>query len=352
MWLFVSWLVMPTNWVFGVEPPKSAKLATNAFLTLTLRDGSRLLGETGQQNLVLQSEAMGKLTIGLERIRSVKLDDGDRSHAIIALRNGDRIRGELRQTAVEMVTLAGKVAVPMRHVTMMEISRGQGDAMSSDGLLLHVDFEKAGRGRMGDAGPSQMTGISENVIVHEERGRSVGSFNGSAFVKFPDAEPVAKLRDAATVSVWVYIPPGTTFTVPSDFRTIISKGATYSSRYADFAFGLSNPDGAVVFEQSNASNRPRYVTGATTVPTGRWSHLAAVLQEGRVTLYLNGQIDGQENSALREIRASDQPLYVGCRYPEPLTGGFLGNMDDLLLWNRALTSTDIASLYRGGGSHD
>ena len=79
------------------------------------------------------------------------------------------------------------------------------------------------------------------------------------------------------------------------------------------------------------------------VETARWIHLAAVVDvdANLVTLYKDGSIGDQETRP-SDISAGDSTLYVG-RWN--MSGRLLsGDLDDLAIWNRALSASEIAEL--------
>jgi len=79
------------------------------------------------------------------------------------------------------------------------------------------------------------------------------------------------------------------------------------------------------------------------VQTARWMHLAAVVdvEANLVTLYKDGSVGDQETRP-SDISAGDSTLYVG-RWN--MNGRQLsGDLDDLAIWNRALSASEIAAL--------
>lgn len=79
------------------------------------------------------------------------------------------------------------------------------------------------------------------------------------------------------------------------------------------------------------------------VEVDRWVHLAAVVDvdANRVTLYRNGSVGDQETRPA-DVPPGDSTLYFG-RWN--MDGRLLsGDLDDVALWNRALTSDEITAL--------
>jgi hypothetical protein len=79
------------------------------------------------------------------------------------------------------------------------------------------------------------------------------------------------------------------------------------------------------------------------VELDRWIHLAAVVdvEADRVTLYKNGAVQDQETRP-SDILPGDPTLYWG---GWNMSGRQLsGDLDDVAIWNRALTANEIAAL--------
>jgi hypothetical protein len=79
------------------------------------------------------------------------------------------------------------------------------------------------------------------------------------------------------------------------------------------------------------------------VELDRWVHLAAVVdvETNRVTLYKDGSI-GDEETRPSDIPPGDSTLYFGrWNMGERLLSG---DLDDVAIWNRALTAQEIATL--------
>ncbi len=74
----------------------------------------------------------------------------------------------------------------------------------------------------------------------------------------------------------------------------------------------------------------------------QWIHVCAARSSGTATLYVNGTVSGTANSA-NGTPAAGTPTLIG--NSAGLTRGFSGAMDDLRIYNRALSATDVAGLY-------
>jgi hypothetical protein len=85
-----------------------------------------------------------------------------------------------------------------------------------------------------------------------------------------------------------------------------------------------------------------YSTTAYTLR--KWQHVVATKEASRMRLFVNGNVvaEGEDASALPEgLR-----LLVGRLYPDRRVRPFVGQFDELALYNRALSAEEIAEHYR------
>jgi len=82
------------------------------------------------------------------------------------------------------------------------------------------------------------------------------------------------------------------------------------------------------------------VLGATTVRAQEWVHVAFVYDGAEGRVYLNGVVDGRGNIA-GDLIESNNELRIGRGEP---AGYFNGTIDDVRVYNRALTDAEIKAL--------
>ena len=97
-------------------------------------------------------------------------------------------------------------------------------------------------------------------------------------------------------------------------------------------------------------NGARYdVATGLVVPTNQWSFFALVVTPTGATIYLgtNGVLNSFTDSVSLSSQAFDAPFIIGF---DPSSGGrlFKGVIDEVVLYNRSLTPTQIQQLYIGG----
>ncbi|MDC0937352.1 lamin tail domain-containing protein, partial [Pirellulales bacterium] len=76
----------------------------------------------------------------------------------------------------------------------------------------------------------------------------------------------------------------------------------------------------------------------------RWQHIALVADGGEISLYVDGVA---HNTVASDFDFNGPNMLVGAPFLQIHGNPFAGNIDDLSLWDTALTTTEIASLAAG-----
>jgi hypothetical protein len=188
-------------------------------------------------------------------------------------------------------------------------------AFEADGLL--VDRARAHPAACHDTCPPTTTGrIGATAVL----------FSGSQCLEVSDA---ADLRPATfTTSLWVNLQAadGEVFSRPRN-------GATTSNNVMEVFAAAS---GVLSFNAGSASL-------GRQVSTGAWHHLATTLEGTAFTVYIDGAVMGSMTTSALSY-ASD-PYLIGCERDNNVDVFRLrGAVDDLRLYERALTAEEIAAL--------
>ena len=95
--------------------------------------------------------------------------------------------------------------------------------------------------------------------------------------------------------------------------------------------------------QFTATAAPDVFGAISTQPTNTqvWDHIVGIYENGLWELYVNSQLVASAQSSFFQADI-DTPLAIG---NSGGWGGFLGNLDDVAIWNRALTADEVLALY-------
>jgi hypothetical protein len=140
------------------------------------------------------------------------------------------------------------------------------------------------------------------------------------------------------------------FTISAFIKKTVGNGSIFIKYSTPTGYMLGvNPTGSLGFGTYNASNGTTWVSGNASVIDGTWHHVAAVREaDGTLKLYIDGVLD---NALQFPIVNVDNPIgpRIGCDSQSYQADTFFnGTMDDVRIYNRALSSSDIQSLYSSG----
>jgi|GEM_PF-6139185 len=201
------------------------------------------------------------------------------------------------------------------------------------------------------AEPSTFAAATSSTIAddsgHGHHGQSIGTQcvtgrvgNGRRFDGIDDRvevphHPRFDATAALTVSVWVN---PSRLTGP---QTVVNKW------YALDSWGLFLIDGSWVFSvvfPDGVWGRPANVSAPATANV--WTHVTGVYDGAEVALYLNGSFVGS-TAAPGTLQHSDRPVLLGYN---PDWNAFEGTLDEVRVYNRALTAGQILALHDRTGN--
>jgi hypothetical protein len=157
------------------------------------------------------------------------------------------------------------------------------------------------------------------------------AFNGStSLVTIADANDL-DLTSAMTLEAWVK--PAA---AAPNWRTILMKERTGGLTYALYGDNAaSRPTGYMSISSSDRS-----VTGPTALAADTWTHVAVTYGSGTFRLYVNGT-EVATAASTGNMAASTGALRMG---GNNIWGEFFtGSIDDVRIYNRALTAAEVAT---------
>jgi YD repeat-containing protein len=188
-------------------------------------------------------------------------------------------------------------------------------------------------------GAAVAPGVLENALIFDGYGD---------YVSMPDSDSLNFSSSYITVSAWVNLSDY----MNHDARIVGHWSANGSNReYAllvngnhKFLFILNSLGTGNVIVPDEAIS----IEAAETVLTNKWYHVLGVWDGSEAKLYVDGSLKNS-SAYLAGIHNGTEPLYIGS------DGGgtnnvydFPGIIDEVGLWNRALSESEIKSLYNQG----
>jgi hypothetical protein len=179
------------------------------------------------------------------------------------------------------------------------------------------------------------TGIEQSFNFSNDRFGNINgamSFSGSSYIQIPSDSAFNFNNNSFSVSAWVK----TSQTNGGIFDTQVSGSRGYR---------LAVENGTVEFgvyaNDFNASYRE--LNSGSLVNNNKWNLITATYNydTSLMSIYINGELD--ITSTQSQVAPSSQDLYIGVK--DVSSGFFTGNLDDLRIYNRALSESEIKSLY-------
>ena len=99
----------------------------------------------------------------------------------------------------------------------------------------------------------------------------------------------------------------------------------------------------------SSSAQAAQVLSATPITVGTWYHVAAVRGSNFLQIYVNGVLERQTNVAFAQDYGT-LPLFFGTSGQSFWDHKLRGNLDEISLYNRALSSNEVAAIFAAGTS--
>ena len=193
----------------------------------------------------------------------------------------------------------------------------------------------------------RLTGTGAMPAVDSVRGQ-VGSFSGDACVDFTSS---AALHGTTGLTMSAWVRPIALDNATSNGIITKRNDRSVQSEYSLFVW-----TGNHVWVDFGDSDR---YSGTATLSNGVWVQLTAVFDgtrpvNDRVRLFINGVPDSLQHATIGNLGTTlpnyDSPVHVGCTPAPsvPTQQTFVGQLDNVTIWNRALSNDEITKLYTNG----
>ncbi len=161
-------------------------------------------------------------------------------------------------------------------------------------------------------------------------------FDGSSgYVSIPDSQSLDSFVTNITIELWIMVNQ----TTPNgDWRGIVTKGNS------SWRLQGKNGSGTVNFAANGVSTD---LSCNKNINDNNWHHIAAVYDGTNINIYVDGLLDATK-PATGLIFQNNDPVYLGANPEAPYPYFFNGLLDEVTLYNRALSSEEIQNIYIAG----
>lgn len=235
--------------------------------------------------------------------------------------------GDLRLLFVRCADTFGN-----QNTTDLALQLGVGESGLQDGLLLHLPMDEGSGCTSFD-----LVGAHDGALMPSCPGEAPSwvddEFGGLSFVGgYQDVviEPSVELDSLSgvTVSAWVKHAPTT-----GNYVAIVDKRDTGADGFDLFFEPTSR-----LFARFNTAT----AVSSEVVADGTWHHVAATYDGVQIALYVDGILDSSVPAEVGTIE-TEGSLHIGRHFAGP-DFSFTGTMDDVMLYERALSAIELLGL--------
>lgn len=170
---------------------------------------------------------------------------------------------------------------------------------------------------------------------------SAYAFNGvDSYIEIFPASQLEFGTGPFSISVWLKYPSQKGGTL--DYAMIIVKASTEAPYEGLTAFADWPADGAVCFR---TTSDPYLSTSNVTLNDNAWHHFVFIRNGTTLSVYIDGVLNATTTTAEVTDCTNDEFMYLGVNQDNKYTQNFEGVMDDLRIYNRALSVAEVQSLY-------
>ena len=246
----------------------------------------------------------------------------------MALRNGTWVSANGDYT-FDMVAIAG---------TLFQIQANNDLAATLDNIVVQ-ELKHDATNLMLNAGAYQ----SANPLITSTKSME---FDGSDnFLKVEDS---ANLRGMAALTVCCWVK----FDSKNDYAKVLDYSSTSGNSQRKYRIQLNNAtDQKIQFLIANTSDTTSTITSTDAIPTDRWVHLVGTfdnsLSANRQSFYIDGVLENTA-TAFTETINNDDSGFLSFGENTYGSNNFDGKITEAGVYDRALTSLEVASLYNQG----
>ncbi|WP_340818861.1 LamG-like jellyroll fold domain-containing protein [Methanolobus sp. WCC4] len=217
----------------------------------------------------------------------------------------------------------------------LEETSGTTTSSTAKGLVAHYTFDN----NYADSSPYNNHGTPKGNMAFTSGvvGTSAASFDGKSHVEVQDSDSL-DLTDDFTFSVWLNKEDAGV----GGWAVVFSKGDTSSTSASNSPYALLHASGI----HPGVRVAGQIVSSNINTNFNEWYFVTVTKEGSGLKFYVNGELKDTK-TASSSIPESDTDLLIGID-PPGATEYFRGSMDDLRIYNYALSQSEINDLYESG----
>jgi hypothetical protein len=330
----------PLLLLLSIHPAAADPADTNTptlRLTVDLRDGSRVIGESGSEHWKFHSALLGDLKLAVKDIRSVECVATNSARLVTA--NDDTLMVWFEDSEVTAKTSFGKVTLTVDSIRKITVSGSGGTGARRPGLVALWSGENNGKDAIG-GNDAELTDMD---FTDGQVGRAFLLNGNTSGIKIPTS-PTLNVGAGEGFTVGAWINP-TDVSKNSPIFEWVQAGVPGALQ-----FYIYPPDGGpgtlYALLGDTAGGAHYFNSSPGVVVPNRFQYVALTYDKasGVAKIYCNGMVVAQQNlGSFTPQTTSD--LHLGSR---PLISGetwsFTGAIDEAAIYDRALSAAEISEI--------
>jgi len=148
------------------------------------------------------------------------------------------------------------------------------------------------------------------------------------------------LTNAGTLSAWIY---------PTGAGSHATVGGIIINKEGEYELARF-PDGTIQWAFANPNPGWNWINTGSVAPLNQWMHVAVTYDGGTVKTYINGALTHtySGSGAIGDVDNSQNDFRIGGR--QSTSHNFQGRIDEVRVYNRALSASEITTLPSGSNS--
>lgn len=193
-------------------------------------------------------------------------------------------------------------------------------------------------GNSTDSSTSGLNGTDTNITYENAPFGQGAVFNGTSSKIALGTSSTLNPTSAFSIAGWVKF----TSLPSAGYNTIASRWA--SAGNLSWTFYVDGTSNKLCMGASTNGTADLYTAGTTAMVANKWYHVAAVFNGSNFKVYLNGVQEGTP-TALASIYSSTSDTVLGS---QSSASWWAGNIDELAIFNKALSGAEICALAQRG----
>jgi len=329
----VASAVVPGFWVYADNASNALAFYTGDGTSHLLTSTTTVTG-TGWHLAVFKRDGAGNKTIKIDNVLDASTgNDGSKNiDSATAMTLGSGYAGEFLNGEMDEM-LFHNIATLDADDT---IFWNNGAGIEVDNLLVGCMANYHFNSDVLDSSDNGFNG-TPTAITYDTTAPKLGSasaiFNGtSSIVTIPD-DPLLDFTTDYTIALWV-----NHTALSGTYDTFLAKGA------GGYAVGALST-GIVYFGLEGVSD----TSSVTALGTGTWTCVICIHTAGTNFIYIGDPTTADSSGAHADATANANSLVLG---KGPTSGFFNGEMDEVTLWNRALTQAERLDYWNAGAGRE